>query len=425
MWVAIGVLVIGAIFVAGLLTAGSTAAAAVVTVVAVVASAGARRAIHRGRRLSAPEADALLATDTRRPVVYLRSFERDETPYVPTLFSRRHRRVFPRLFLLFGVTAQQPQTHEERLARALRATGPLVAIGDPRDTLPDLGAARVYVDDHWQAKILDLIGRAELVVLEAEASDGLTWEVSRVVENVAPERVVLSLPVDRGGRPLTDRYDAFRQRTEGVFPAPLPVAIEDAQFIVFDEGWTPLPFAPTRRPSDDPVELHCAPAERRAVLEHLRDEFRLHTVRFVLRLVPYGLVALLAVGVVIAIAVDSGGSDPYGAPAAAPRSPVWHTVGRQFGFSIRIPGRVTTSSTKTPVTGGVVAVTHEYGAGRRGAWFEVAYTRLVGALASASVVEGAAYVRGDSLYEVAAAGRPDTPQWRRMQTFLRSFRLVE
>ena len=49
-------------------------------------------------------------------------------------------------------------THEQRLARTLRKVGPFVAVGDPTEELPLLGAARVYAaDEAWQMTLADTI----------------------------------------------------------------------------------------------------------------------------------------------------------------------------------------------------------------------------------------------------------------------------
>ncbi|HEX8866185.1 MAG TPA: hypothetical protein VF821_11065, partial [Lentzea sp.] len=84
------------------------------------------------------------------------------------------------------------RTEEEQIALALRPAGRLVAVGRPGEPLPEVGALRLYLrDDEWQAAVLDLMGRARLVVLAVGRGDGLLWELSRAVEVVAPHRLVL------------------------------------------------------------------------------------------------------------------------------------------------------------------------------------------------------------------------------------------
>lgn len=494
LWTLIGVaLIVGTLVASVFLYSASPTAGVVFLLVSLVAAGGARSFLHRGRRLSAPEAHAVLAPEVRaaleaaastdaaadpaepgaRPVVYLRSFEADETPYVPTLFSRRHRRVLPRGFFLLGYAVWLPKTHEERMANALKSVGPVVAIGDPRDRLPDLGAARLYVDDgDWQSKIIRLIERAELVVVETDASEGLLWEVDQVVQHVPCGRLVLSIPVTKGARPRPERYEEFRRSTSNIFPKPLPAEIGDAQFVVFDEDWNPEPFSPTLKPSAE--ELAPRPdgaTPQRVALEGLREEFRLHTRRFVLRLVPYGVLLALVIAVVVLFAVDSGGDSYTSAPSsAAPAQPSWHRVGQRFGFSVLVPGNASESLLKREVnTAQATAVVRTHSLSFRTGLFKVGYTRLPAPLLAAlgprtvvliaaksylnathprrvtgryfslegmlgyryraelpdaTVIEGRAYLRGRSLYELIGIGRSGSPQLARVHRFLRSFQIV-
>jgi hypothetical protein len=52
----------------------------------------------------------------------------------------------------------------------------------------------------------------------------------------APERTILSLPLDakRSEPSRQERYAAFRRRSDGIFPRPLPEAIGHCQFAYFD-----------------------------------------------------------------------------------------------------------------------------------------------------------------------------------------------
>ena len=60
--------------------------------------------------------------------------------------------------------------------------GPFVAIGEPGERLPDLGAARAYFSDHeWQAAVLDWIGRARTIVIIVGKTRWVTWELQRVI----------------------------------------------------------------------------------------------------------------------------------------------------------------------------------------------------------------------------------------------------
>jgi len=141
------------------------------------------RAWRRAQRLDAFSADEVLRRDRRAPVLYLRSFADDGA----AAFERaqpgwrgrwRHRLGFA--------------TPEQELADLLDSVGPLVAIGKPGESLPELGAARLYVGhDRWQAEVLQLIGRSALVVLRLGESAGVLWELEQVLALVPRQRLIL------------------------------------------------------------------------------------------------------------------------------------------------------------------------------------------------------------------------------------------
>jgi hypothetical protein len=77
-----------------------------------------------------------------------------------------------------------PKLGEEELpVRALSDVAPVVAIGDPTDRLPQLGAQRVYYRERgsgWKRIAAELIHAAPLVVITTGNSGGLDWEYEHV-----------------------------------------------------------------------------------------------------------------------------------------------------------------------------------------------------------------------------------------------------
>jgi len=152
------------------------------------------------KKLAAIAADSI-ALDLRAPVLYLRSFEDDET--VADAIVQKG-------FIQFS-------TEEEQFGKVLNRIGPFLAIGDPRESLPDLGAARIYVDNlSWRARVQELMAWARLVVLRASATEGLLWELKHAVAKVPPERLLLLIPADR------KYYEAIRRVYDRWLPRPLP-----------------------------------------------------------------------------------------------------------------------------------------------------------------------------------------------------------
>jgi hypothetical protein len=82
--------------------------------------------------------------------------------------------------------------------------------------LPLLGAARLYVDHvEWQARVLELIHLASLVVMRVDTTPGIHWEIEQITRLVPPERIVLLLPRD------LSRYNEWKLAIEHLLPVPL------------------------------------------------------------------------------------------------------------------------------------------------------------------------------------------------------------
>jgi hypothetical protein len=90
---------------------------------------------------------------------------------------------------------------ERVLARIMESdVGPFVAVGNPGDRLPQLGAARFYERDfsgdgrNWQLFVREMLLRARLVLIVPGGTVGLAWEIAQCREVVAPQRLVVLIP---------------------------------------------------------------------------------------------------------------------------------------------------------------------------------------------------------------------------------------
>lgn len=183
-----------------------------------------QRSVYNARRLFVPNASLALQIDKRAPVLYLRSFLDDESRSPD--FGLIKKEVGGGTVFNF-----QRVVDEEALARTLqRCLGPVVAIGRPGETLPELGAYRMYFsDEHWKVEVIGLVNRSQLVVLRIGSTGGLLWELKNTVDRVEPEKIILysnpaqSLPAHF--RPLIPYAD------EHTFPT--------SRFVYFTENWVP------------------------------------------------------------------------------------------------------------------------------------------------------------------------------------------
>lgn len=177
----------------------------------------------RWRRRLAISARQALQDDDRRPILYLRSF-RDEA------WERRMR-----LMQALMPNGSIMDTAEERLGTAMNRLGPFVAVGTPGESLPAMGAARIYLDDDvWQREVARLMDASVLIVLRVAGTEGLAWELEEVVRRVDPRRLLLWVTCT--GR----SYKRFREWAGDVLPKGLPA--KKSAYIAFGKDWKPQPI---------------------------------------------------------------------------------------------------------------------------------------------------------------------------------------
>ncbi|MFF7505284.1 hypothetical protein ACFZBM_38620 [Streptomyces lavendulae] len=150
-------------------------------------------------------------------------------------------------------------TQEDFLVRQFRALGRVVAVGQPGERLPLLGAERGYLPvDNWQDTVSEMIQGAHVVMMTAAPGPGTVWEFTEALRTMAPSRLVLLVygePAEYGafGEAVAQGY-AERSREEGAgvwprlpelpaFPPPLPRTkglrwdLRLKGIISFDEDW--------------------------------------------------------------------------------------------------------------------------------------------------------------------------------------------
>jgi hypothetical protein len=164
--------------------------------------------IRKSRQVSAVGVDALVAADERAPILYLRAFQ-DDAAFMqgewdvvssgttgslrnqtgkPSLLSRL---LGPRTAGLLNTTGRL----EEVIAQDARLLGPFVAIGDPNERLPQLGAARAYFDnDTWRGAVERWVDMAQLIVKVAGPTRWVRWELDTIIDRNALGKLVLLMP---------------------------------------------------------------------------------------------------------------------------------------------------------------------------------------------------------------------------------------
>lgn len=133
--------------------------------------------------------DVLKNSDDRF-VLYLRAFDTDDV----TLPKPR----LPLLSKLLTMNPFPPRVEEE-LFDVADGYRPLIAVGRPGTAQSKAGglAYRAYLDDSdWQSYVVDKIRRADSIVILLRNTDGVRWEVSKVLsEGAASKTLFLFDPV--------------------------------------------------------------------------------------------------------------------------------------------------------------------------------------------------------------------------------------
>jgi hypothetical protein len=160
--------------------------------------------LTRRRRVLAKGVDVVLVDDGRAPVLFLRSFKDD------TIKLRQRQE-------LFGLMGLQKIRFEETPADMVGQYGPLLAVGEPSEGLPQLGAARAYLaDDAWRSQVQRWIGESRMIAMLCGPTRWVHWEMQNIVAAQRLSALLLFLPPGRkaaGGvaRRRLERWDQHRE----------------------------------------------------------------------------------------------------------------------------------------------------------------------------------------------------------------------
>ncbi len=147
----------------------------------------------RARRYFQPDADSVLHVDQRPPILFLRSFDDDEKQ----TYANSNQAI-----LDFSL--------ETRLSNHFSRFGPFVAIGSPREKVPQLGAARVLLpDDQWQERVLDWMRRSQAIVMYSGKTHWVNWELRQVIESGSVPRLIVMIPEPKRARAAKRIADAY------------------------------------------------------------------------------------------------------------------------------------------------------------------------------------------------------------------------
>lgn len=186
-----------------------------------------------GLRKNQKDAEEVLATDARAPVLFLRSFSNDEN----TIRERRS--------LEFSLL---PSMRAEEYLTAFNRLGPLIAIGRPGEALPNLGAHKMYIENElWENKVIELFENSKaVIVMLGNLTGGVNWELNQARQLLSPSQLFIYFPYRQQRE---KRYTFYKEHLEKVFNCRFPPHLGNAYFIRFTDEWKPVWVAdPNRDP---------------------------------------------------------------------------------------------------------------------------------------------------------------------------------
>jgi hypothetical protein len=132
----------------------------------------------------ARSASALAEKDNRAPILLLRSFRDDGILVENERFWGDK---------LLGINKRVRL--EEVIAETLYPYGPLIALSNPEDELPPLGAAKENVADcHWQLKVQQYMRQAWKIVFIVGNTPSLRWEINQILSSGLLEKCLFVFP---------------------------------------------------------------------------------------------------------------------------------------------------------------------------------------------------------------------------------------
>lgn len=199
--------------------------------------------LSTAKRLGGLSVSQVLSRGEERFILYLRAFDVDDV-ILPA----------PRLPLLSNLVSLRPfpARVEDELFDVADGYRPLIAVGKPgtRRAASGGGAYRAYLDDSgWQSYVLEMIRRAERIVIMLKNTDGVRWELSRILDRGAVAKTLFLFdPSAEDPRQwqilagaMLPMFDiAGVTLSAGSFQGqPLGFAVRDGQLIEFNNAnWT-------------------------------------------------------------------------------------------------------------------------------------------------------------------------------------------
>jgi hypothetical protein len=143
----------------------------------------------RARHNLQPDFQTVVSDDPRPPILFLRSFADDknvtEGSHAENIFNNLG-------FIGYGFF---DFSLESRLAAHFSEFGPFIAVGQPKDKSPHLGAIRAHLsEDEWRASVLRWFAASRLVLMLLGTTKWVSWELQTLIDLGHARKTLLIFP---------------------------------------------------------------------------------------------------------------------------------------------------------------------------------------------------------------------------------------
>lgn len=156
----------------------------------VICCGGYASSSYLARRLLSKGIKQSLQDDTRPPVLYLRTFDREDESFIYLSYEECHSLGVP---VENFSTWEHPLTFEEFFKPEInKCIGPFIALGNPYDNIPPGGAEREYFhDENWKNEFKALALQSRFIWMRPERSNNLLFELQFIRDSSLLNRLFI------------------------------------------------------------------------------------------------------------------------------------------------------------------------------------------------------------------------------------------
>lgn len=141
--------------------------------------------------------ESVIKDDKRPPVLFIRSFSADTTPFFGGSIHKKDNLVSSDLLTFQNSKRSATLTFQQFFSKSFEENiGTLIGFGDPTRSIPLEGlSSSFYSDKNWQEVFMDLAQRAACIITLPGDTDGLNFELDYILRNDLSHKLFIFTPV--------------------------------------------------------------------------------------------------------------------------------------------------------------------------------------------------------------------------------------